>query len=143
MQEKKNHRLDNGRRPTPDQQAQQDRAWPLVPSGLIAVAGGWLLLAPTLLRYSDSGIDAASWNDRTVGPTVAIVAVLRLVSPGVTTVLSLINAALGCWLVAAPFALGYDHAPRALRNDIVLGVVILTLALLSARGRASEERLRP
>lgn len=142
MPEHENHRLDNGRELTPDQRARQNRAWPLIPSVLIAVAGVWLLLAPTLLRYTDSGIDTASWNDRILGPAVTVIALLRLVWPGATTALSLINAALGCWLIAAPFAVGYDDAPRALRNDIALGAIILVLALLSARARAGEQALR-
>jgi uncharacterized protein (UPF0548 family) len=35
----------------------------MLPAALVVAVGFWLLLAPTLLHYRDSGINAASWND--------------------------------------------------------------------------------
>jgi hypothetical protein len=52
----------------PRRRTDRGSGWPLAPSIVSLLAGAWLLLAPTLLGYSDEGVNAAFWNDRTVGP---------------------------------------------------------------------------
>lgn len=51
------------------------------------------------------------------------------------------NVALGLWLIAAPFALGYSGLTRATTEDVVLGIFVATLALWRAVG--SETLLMP
>ena len=121
-------------------------------SGINIVAGLWLIIAPFALGYVD--IRAALWNDIVVGIIVAAFAVARVARPLMNPSLSWINAVLGLWLIAAPFALGYGRAVEAealaaegalgtaqtaMWNDIIVGVIILVLgawSALSARGRS-------
>lgn len=44
--------------------------------------------------------------------------------------MSAVNVVLGLWLVAAPFALGYDDATTSTINSIIVGLVVAGLALL-------------
>lgn len=107
-------------------------AWAALPMALAFAAGVWLLLAPTVLSYADAGVDAASWNDRIVGPALAVLAVVQIVTPVAVTALGLAVAILGAWLVVAPFLLGYDGAPRAVVNDVLVGAGVVVLAALAA-----------
>lgn len=42
------------------------------------------------------------------------------------------NIAAGAWLLVAPFALGYSGTGAAVANDIIVGLVVLTLGAVSA-----------
>lgn len=42
------------------------------------------------------------------------------------------NIAAGLWLLAAPFVLGYSATAAAVTNDIIVGLVVLTLGAVSA-----------
>jgi hypothetical protein len=44
------------------------------------------------------------------------------------------NFALGLWLIVAPITIGYSSLKAALREDIVLGVLIASIALWRALG---------
>jgi len=49
-----------------------------------------------------------------------------------------INILLGAWLIAAPFVLGYAGARVEMRNDIVLGILLIACScwmLAAAAGR--------
>lgn len=98
-------------------------------SGTNAVLGLWLVIAPFALMY---GVASATWNDAIVGVLVATLAATRAFGTLGTTGLSWTNAALGAWLIAAPFVLGYSGLAAALWNDIIVGVAILGLAWRSA-----------
>ena len=43
--------------------------------------------------------------------------------------LSLIFGVAAIWLMAAPFVLGYAETTAAMRNDVVVGAVMLVLSL--------------
>lgn len=112
-------------------------------SALVFLAGVWLVLAPFVLDYPDigGGFDGR-WNDRVVGAAIAVVAVMRMVTPNRTVAFGLINVGLGAWLVAAPFVLFYDDdrvATAATVNDIAVGVLVIALACAS---RALSRRAR-
>lgn len=80
-------------------------------SGTNLAAGLWLIAAQFLLAYSDVG--AAVWNDVLVGLAVLGLAWYRTARPARHTEASWTNAALGAWLIAAPFALGYADVSAA------------------------------
>ncbi|GAA3223781.1 hypothetical protein GCM10017691_11120 [Pseudonocardia petroleophila] len=116
-------------------------------SALIFLAGVWLVLAPFVLDYPDiSGGFDARWNDRVVGAAIAVVAVVRMVSPNRTVGVGLVNVVLGAWLVAAPFLLFYNDdrvATAATVNDIAVGALVIALACASralSRRRPAEPR---
>ena len=108
------------------------------PAGnLIFLAGVWLVISGFSLFYRDTGVIDAYWNDVVVGIALATVALVGIVKPTGTGSLTLTKIALGGWLVAAPFALSYSEAPyasRAFWNDILVGVIVLTLAVVARLG---------
>ncbi|MEV4351288.1 SPW repeat protein [Actinoplanes sp. NPDC049596] len=105
------------------------------PTVFLALAGVWIaltpLFAPDLEAY-------AAWNDVATGVTIAVLGTLRALAPLRTAPLSIVSAALGLWLVAAPFVLGYGHHPAVAWNSIVVGILVMMfsgvgLATLSQR----------
>ncbi len=43
-----------------------------------------------------------------------------------------LNIVLGAWLITAPFTLGYSEVMAAVWNDVVVGLIVLSLAIWSA-----------
>lgn len=101
-------------------------------SGLNFVAGIWLIIAPWVLGYGNGD---PYWNDVLFGALIAIFAGARMAGAFRESGLSLINAAIGVWLFASAFWL--DNTGTAGANDIILGIVVFVLALLSMS--ASED----
>ncbi|MCW8195954.1 SPW repeat protein [Proteobacteria bacterium 005FR1] len=104
-------------------------------SGINLLAGLWLVLAPWFLGYPRAY--AAMWNDTAVGVLVLLLALIRAIAPTRFVGISRANMLLGLWLIVAPFVLDYgrgglvfDHV--ATWNDIVLGIVVIVSAWLSA-----------
>lgn len=110
------------------------------PSEAIVLAGMWLTCAPLVLDHETADIAFSGFNDVIVGLTIVAIAFIRVVVPEQTAPLSLIIAALGAWLLAAPFVRGYHTAPAATANDIIVGVVVMLLAAASWRASHSESR---
>ena len=127
-------------RPEPDERAE---VLATMPSRLSVAAGAWLLVAPFALDYSTTAAGFhAYWNDVAAGMALIALGLLRTALPIRTGRLLPLSAALGCWLVAAPFVLGFaatGDAPRATANDVLAGVLVGVLALLST---LTEKRLR-
>jgi len=106
-------------------------------TALNLLAGSWLVVAPSVLDYDNTvpGFGVA-WNDVAVGIAIALVAVVRMVDPFRGVALAAVSFVLGTWLAAAPFVLAAHektHASAAMWNDLVVGVVVAVLALVSAR----------
>jgi len=84
------------------------------------VLGAWLVLAPFL------GVgamhDAAAWNAYISGGLVVISAVWALAWPQLWA--EWLNLALGLWLVAAPFSLGFQTQTAPTWNQILVGLVV-------------------
>ncbi|MDP9793909.1 hypothetical protein J2S43_002421 [Catenuloplanes nepalensis] len=94
----------------------------------VLLAGIWLVIAPFVL-----GLDgAAFWNTLLTGAATVLLAAARLAAPPKTSRLGLIHLALGVWLIASPFLLGYGDDLMASRTSVVTGAVIAVLALASA-----------
>jgi hypothetical protein len=94
----------------------------------MAVVGAWVVLAPIILGLS--GATAFRWNGLTVGIAVMALAVAAAMSEELQNIKAMnwITAALGMWLVLAPFVLGYSVLAAALWSDIIAGIVILSLS---------------
>ncbi|MGA8246906.1 MAG: SPW repeat protein [Nocardioides sp.] len=100
-------------------------------SGSNLVLGLWLILAPFALGYS--GVGGALWDDMVVGVAVAVLAGFRVTAGGYRqSSLSWTNAALGAWLAFAPWVLSYAGTTAAVANDITVGLIVVTLATVSA-----------
>ena len=108
-------------------------------SGLDLLAGLWLIIAPFVLGYS--AIAEAAWNDIIIGVAVVLLAGSRELGRGYRVAWpSWINTALGLWLIIAPFVLGYSFVENAVRNDVILGIIIAVLAAWSALSTPHEDR---
>jgi hypothetical protein len=106
-----------------------DRTQIQTASGLNILAGLWLIIAPFLLDYGE--LRAALGNDVIVGIIVASLAATRVAGAYQASWLSWSNFVLGAWLIIAPFILAYGQA-APVWNDLILGVIVLTLAFWSA-----------
>jgi hypothetical protein len=92
--------------------------------------GIWLVIAPFALGYSHNS--GALWNDIIVGVVILILAGVRAYTPDNNVGLAWTNAALGGWLVIAPFALGHSAITANVWNNVVVGVVVLLVSVWSA-----------
>lgn len=98
-----------------------------VPNALTFLAAVWLLLAAVSFDHTTAG----RWNDLVVGTAITLVALTRAIAPRSVPWLDWLNIALGGWLVAAPLLLDHD-TPAASVNDVVVGLVVIALASVSA-----------
>jgi hypothetical protein len=93
---------------------------------IILVLGVWLLCSPWWLMYFTGRpyIDqlAASYNSIITGLVIAFFAIRTLAVPENWE--EWINLALGLWLVASPWALGFHSYTIALVNIVVVGGII-------------------
>lgn len=97
-------------------------------SGINVLLGIWLIIAAFTIAQSQE----AYWNDLLVGIVVLILALTRLSRPTEgTKPASWVNAAIGVWLIAAPFILSYDY-DQEMWNDVIVGALVLIFAAWSA-----------
>jgi hypothetical protein len=93
-------------------------------SGINILLGIWLIASPWVFDYSGG----PSVNSVFVGALVAILAASRLASLRSSTGLSAINLILALWTIASPWVFGYSTNVGAVRNNLLLGIAIATLA---------------
>ncbi|HVC35761.1 MAG TPA: SPW repeat protein [Chloroflexota bacterium] len=99
-------------------------------SGLSVLAGLWEIAAPFALGYAN--LLAPTTDAVVVGALVLVLAAIRSIGADRETWLSWVVAALGLWLVLAPFVLGYDVLTSPTSNDVGIGIVIFTLGTWAA-----------
>jgi hypothetical protein len=107
-----------------------------VASTVTFLAGVWLIISPFALDYPDTDVGFAGYrNDVLVGAVIGALALVRAATPHDLPWFSVVNAALGGWLIAAPQVLAYAEAAdasNATANDVIVGVVVLVVAAASA-----------
>jgi len=96
---------------------------------VVVLLGVWEVLAPFILGYFTAG--AALWNAIIVGIALIGLATLAALSRAEKTVKALERggAALGIWLIVAPFIVHYSDVAAAKWNDIVVGVGVTVLTV--------------
>lgn len=102
-----------------------------LPSGVVLVAGIWLVVAPFALADGSAGlIIQAAWGDILVGLALSALALARFVAPRKRPWLSLVNVVIGAWLVAV---VGLPVAWPGLHvvNNIIVGIVVVLMATSS------------
>lgn len=107
----------------------------LTASGLNALAGVWLIIAPWALGYRGGD---PYWNDVLFGGVVALFGFVKVAGAMREAGLSYLNALIGVWLFIAAFVI--DSTSQAFWNDIILGIIVFVLAIVSAT--ASERGMR-
>lgn len=104
-------------------------------NGINLVSGLWLIAAPWVLGYEET---EAMWNDVVAGVLVVMAAGVKATNPIRYLRASWVNVIVGVWLILAPFVLQYggdnviSGVNKALWNDVVLGILIVVPAWLSA-----------
>jgi hypothetical protein len=119
-------------------------------NALVVLLGAWLVAAPFVLGYDRAGAEfSATVNDIATGVVLVLVALLGMVVPARGTALWVVEAALGAWVVAAPFVLFYSAdspATAATWNDILTGTAVVLVAaaaaVLARRRRRGRDRPR-
>lgn len=107
-------------------------------SGVNVLLGVWLIIAAFAIAVSQQ----AYWNDLIVGILVLILGVTRLSKPTEgTKPAGWTNAAIGIWLIAAPFILNYPTA-REMWNDIIVGALVLIFGAWSASMPRERDAVR-
>ena len=90
------------------------------------VPGIWFTFSPFMLGYPDpTGI--AAINSHVFGAIVTVLATAALMRPRMWE--EWVNLALGLWLIAAPFVLGFGADRVAAINHILFGILITADAL--------------
>jgi SPW repeat len=102
------------------------------------ILGLWLFVSPFFM-IGGSLSDAAAWNAYLLGGAVTVFAASALADSKPWE--EWINLALGLWLVAAPFALGFYHTEGAVAwgQIAVGGLVALDTVWVLAQGRATSQ----
>ncbi len=98
-------------------------------SGINVLAGIWLIISPFVLAFWRT--PAATWDNIIVGIIVLILAAIRASNPARNPALSWVNLILGIWIFISPFVLRYASFHAALRNDIILGIIVFICAIWS------------
>jgi hypothetical protein len=106
-------------------------------SGLNILLGTWLIFSPWIFDYSGS---SAVLNSVFVGILMSVLAACRLASLRNTAGLSGANLLLGLWTIASPWLLGYAANDGAVRDNVILGVAVATLAIWSGVATIAERK---
>jgi hypothetical protein len=95
---------------------------------LIALLGLWMLMSHLVLRYSEfhSGL---LWNTWIVGLAIILVSAGRFIAEIPDPSQDIAHAALGLWLIASPWVLGFASHPIARDNSVIVGAFVAGIAL--------------
>jgi SPW repeat len=93
-------------------------------SGINILLGIWLIASPWVFDYGGG----PAVNSVFVGTLIAILAASRLASLRNSAGLSAINVMLGLWTIASSWVYGYAANIGAVRDNLLLGVAIVSLA---------------
>jgi len=86
--------------------------------------GLWLAMSPWLLDYA--GDEAATANAAGVGLVLALGSHFEVAFDEISV--EWLNLAVGAWLLAAPFVLGFAARPEAAANCVTVGTLAVLLA---------------
>ncbi|MBX5493500.1 MAG: SPW repeat protein [Chloroflexi bacterium] len=100
-------------------------------SGLNVIAGLWLIISPWVLGFSRYD-DRMMWNNVIFGIVAAILAGIRAGGAYEVPWLSWINVLVGIWLFISAFIFANPSLPAPFWNNIILGVIVFILGIVSA-----------
>jgi len=102
--------------------------------------GIWLIASPWIFDY---GGRPAVLSSVMAGALIAIIAANRLASLRSTAGLSGVNVLLGVWTVASPWLCEYTANIGALLDNVILGVAVAALAMVSGSATVAAEKHPP
>lgn len=100
--------------------------------------GAWLVAAPMLEVGPLTGPSA--WNGYFSGALVALFSLWALVKPEKWE--EWLNFAIGLWIIAAPFLLGFTTVTDAFWNHLAVGTLIVIDALWAANQRPARKTVQ-
>jgi len=92
------------------------------------VLGLWILASPWVLQITTTN-NAVTWNLYIVGIAVSAVAATALLAFQAWEEWT--NLALGAWLFASPWALGFSTSTLLMWNAVIAGTIVVVLAGLA------------
>ncbi len=100
------------------------------------VVGVWLVAAGLILPHR-SGV--AVTENIIAGSIVALASLwaARAYRVTVSLIASWTVALTALWILTAPFVLGYERPRVSVVNEVVVGLVVLTLAVINTRRKAA------
>ncbi len=107
-------------------------------SGLNVIAGVWLFVSAWVLGYDDDG--AALANALIVGALIAVLAGIRFAGAD-DLAPSWLNLVAGGWTFFSAWILGFGNLHDAVWNNVIVGVIVVVLALVSASATTLESRV--
>lgn len=93
--------------------------------------GLWLLASPYVVGFTL--VNAARINNAAFGPFILWIAITALAVGYRGRWISWVNVVFGLWVAVSPFVLGFADQPKPLINNIVVGLIVALVALVSAR----------
>jgi len=90
-----------------------------------AVLGLWLLASPWVIGYDDGS--TAMWNGVVSGVLLAALALGAVFIPRAWEEWA--QGAIGAWLIASPWALGFASREAPMLNAMWVGIAVVALAL--------------
>lgn len=108
-----------------------------VASGITILLGVWLIASPWVFVYSGR---LAVLNALSVGALIAMLAAIRLALVQLSLVVNRVNVALGFWTIISPWVSGYVANKPAVANNIMVGVLVMSLSIWSARAPETKPR---
>ena len=88
------------------------------------VLGAWLFLTPWVFGFVPEA--AASWNVRLSGLAIGVLAIAALVAFAEWE--EWINLALGVWVAASAWVVGFSDHATASRVHVIVGIVVAIVA---------------
>lgn len=108
-------------------------------SGLDIIAGLWLIVSPFFLAYGN--LSRAMANDVILGIIIGILALVRFTGAYREGWISWVNVLLGIWVLISPWALGYADNSVVMRNNVILGIIVILLSGWSALATDTDDRM--
>lgn len=101
-----------------------------IASGLSALAGAWLVVAPWFYGFAEEQKTGMQLIVAT-GSAIGVLGTVRFLWPREGIVLSWAILFLGGWLLLAPWARGYDTEPNRFWNSTIVGSTVIVLSVWS------------
>jgi hypothetical protein len=101
--------------------------------------GAWLFVSPWAMQYP-SEVPYATWNAYILGAAIVIFSAVAMYIPRLWE--EGINTALGLWLIASPWVLGFAAYREVTLNAIIVGIMVTGLAIWAMMYDKSFEKWR-
>src|SRR5579872_2025305 len=99
--------------------------------------GIWMVVAAFVFRHPNG---TAITENIVTGLFVALAALwsARAFRPRVSLAASLAVVLTGLWVLAAPFALGYERESAAVVNDVIVGGIVIVLGMVGISAKSKR-----